>query len=249
MDKEALTRNLRVYIPLLLTPVVPWLAVLPAGKWWMPLVAPLTIYSAFLARVHLKDYVGAWRLGIAWAALLSLGVGSMVLWQPELAMDAVLNGEPYRQEMFHWIETGQGAEGEPSRFLPTHALHLVAFVVLTWISAGYLGLVLGAVLMGYMSYFVASYGSAVGSSEIAGTLFGCLLAWVPWSVIRVMAFVLLGCLFARPLLIRRPWPFGSRETRLLWLALAGIAADVILKALTADRYGLLLREVAGGVLP
>jgi len=244
MDKAALTRNLRVYVPLLLTPAIPWLGVLPAGRWWVPLVAPLTLYSAFLARVHLRDYVGAWRLGIAWAALLSLGVISMVLLSPSLAEGAVLNGEPYRQEMFHWIDTGEGAEGEPALFLPIHALHLAVFVALTWISAGYLGLALGAVLLGYMSYFVASYAAAAGSPVL-----GSLLAWVPWSVIRVMAFVLLGCLFARPLVVRRPWPFGPRETRLLWLAVAGLLADVTLKALTADGYGLLLRQLAGGSLP
>jgi hypothetical protein len=114
-------------------------------------------------------------------------------------------------------------------------------VVLCWVSGGYLGLVLGAVLMGYMSYFVGSYAAAAGAP-----LLGSLVAWVPWSVIRVLAFILVGCLFARPLLVRRIWPFERRELRLLLLGLAGILADILLKALAADTYGVFLRGLAGG---
>jgi hypothetical protein len=255
MDQAALTRNLRVYAPLALTPAVPWLGSwvssgtswgtggIAPGMWLVPLLAPLTLYFAFRNRVRLKDYFGAWRLGIAWVALLSLGVVTLVLVRPEAAQGTVIHGEAYRQEMFDWIRTGAGSEGHPMRALPTYALHLVALVALTWVSAGYLGLVLGAVLTGAMSYFVGSYAAAAEAPWI-----GPLLAWVPWSVLRVMAFVLLGCLFARPLLVGRPWPFGSRENRLLLLAAGGILADVLLAALTADRYGVLLRRFADGLL-
>lgn len=248
MDQVILTRNLRVYGPLALTPFVPWLLAwipgAPVGKWLLPLLAPLTLYYAFRNRVRLKDHFGAWRLGMAWAGLLSAGVVTLVLLAPHHAEGAVIHGEAYRQGMFEWIRTGEGAEGDPARFLPTHALHLVVFVVLTWISAGYLGLVLGAVLMGSMSYFVGSYAAAAEAPWI-----GSLLAWVPWSVLRVMAFVLLGCLFARPLLVGRPWPFETREKRLMLLAVGGLVADVLLEALTTDRYGLLLRRFADGLLP
>lgn len=242
MERAALARHLRVYALLALTPLVPWLGALPGGKWGVLLLAPLTLYSAFLARVRLRDYFGAWRLATVWAVLLSLGVITMVWWQPEIAEEAVLRGESYRQEMFHWIRTGEGAEGQPAQFLPIHAGHLAVFVSLSWISAGYLGLVLGTWLLGYMSYFVGSYAVAAQSP-----LIGPLIAWVPWSVLRVLAFVLLGCLFARPLLVRRPWPFGPREKRLLALAVAGLLADVGLKALMADGYGLLLRRFAEGL--
>lgn len=248
MDQVILTRNLRVYVPLALTPFVPWLLAwfpgAPVGQWLLPLLAPLTLYFAFRNRVRLKDHFGAWRLGMSWAALLSAGVVTLVLLAPQHAEGAVIHGETYRQEMFEWIRTGEGAEGDPARFLPTHALHLVVFVALTWISAGYLGLALGAVLMGYMSYFVGSYAAAAEAPWL-----GSLLAWVPWSVLRVMALVLLGCLFARPLLVGRPWPFEPREKRLMLLAAGGLVADVLLEGLTADRYGVLLRRFADGLLP
>ena len=255
MDQVILARNLRVYVPLALTPLVPWLgfgvsawtaswtAGLQAGQWLVPLAAPLTLYFAFRNRVRLKDHFGAWRLGMAWAVLFSVGVITLVLTVPEGAEGAVIHGESYRQEMFQWIRTGRGGVGDPARFLSTDLLHLAVFVGLTWISAGYLGLALGAVLLGSMSYFVGGYAAAAEAPWL-----GSLLAWMPWSVLRLMAFVLLGCLFARPLLVRRLWPFEPREKRLLLLALAALLADVLLEALTAEGYGEVLRRFADGLL-
>jgi hypothetical protein len=225
--------------PLLLTPFLPLLTLVPGGKWALPLVAPLTLYFSFKDRVREGDYLRAWTLGIVWAFLLSLGVIVLVLWLPEAARAGILHGEPYRQEMFGWVATGEAPENDPSAFIPQHLLHLAAFLVLTWVSGGYLGLVLGAALVAYMSYFVGSYAAASGHPFL-----GSVAAWVPWSVIRVCAFVLLGTLFARPLLVRRSWPFGRREVRLMALAFAGILADLVIKALLAPAYGLFLRQMA-----
>lgn len=229
---------------ILLTPFLPLLLALPGGKWLLPLLAPLTLYPAFLERVRERDYFKAWQLGIAWAALLSAGIIALVFWMPEATRAGILNGEPYRQEMFTWINTGAGPEGDWRAFLPTHISHFAIFLVLTWLSGGYLGLVLGAVLMGYMSYFVGSY--AVASGE---PFLGSLAAWVPWSVLRVLAYVLFGALFARPLQVRRIWPFGREEYKLMALAAGGLVADVLIKAFLAPGYGIFLRQMAHGVLP
>jgi hypothetical protein len=163
----------------------------------------------------------------------------LVLWLPDAARAGIWNGDPYRQEMFGWIATGEAPENHPSVFIPQHLLHLGIFLVLTWLSGGYLGLVLGAALVGYMSYFVGSYAAASGHPWL-----GAAAAWVPWSVIRVCAFVLLGTLFARPLLQRRIWPFGRREYRLMALATIGLIADIAIKALGAPAYGRFLRQMA-----
>lgn len=232
----------RGYLLLALTPLLPLLVALPGGRWALPLVAPLTVYGWFRRRVRAGDYPGAWRLGLLWAALLSLGVIAMTQLLPEVAA-GILGGEPYRAEMFQWVETGVGRENELAAFLPQHLLHLGVFLLLTWVSAGYLGLSLGTVLVAYMSYFVGSYAAAAGHP-----LVGSLAAWVPWSVLRVAAFVLLGTVFARPLLVRRVWPFGQREAILMALAASGIVGDVVIKALLAPAYGLLLRQLAGGSL-
>jgi hypothetical protein len=228
--------------PLLLTPFLPLLALLaalPGGRWVLPFAAPLTLWWAFRDRVRAGDYYRAWTLGIVWAGLLSLGVIVLVLWLPAAAGAGIWNGEPYRQEMFGWIATGVGPENDPRVFIPQHLLHLGIFLALTWVSGGYLGLVLGAALVAYMSYFVGSFAAASGHP-----LLGSVAAWVPWSVIRVCAFVLLGTVFARPLLVRRAWPFDRREVRLMALAAIGLVADVAIKAFGAPAYGLFLRQMA-----
>jgi hypothetical protein len=226
---------------LALTPLLPLLAAaFPAiGRWALPILAPLAVYPAFVARVRRGDFAGAWRLGVTWAVLLSLGVILLTELWPAAAAAGILRGAPYRQEMFGWIATGVAPENDWRQFLPTHLQHLGLFLVLTWASAGYLGLVLGAGLVGYMSYFVGSYAAASGHPVV-----GALAAWVPWSVLRVLSFVLLGALFARPLLVRRRWPFGRREGRLMALAAAGLAADATIKWLLAPAYGLWLRQMA-----
>jgi hypothetical protein len=237
----------RAELLLLLTPLLPLLAFIPGGRFALPLLAPLTLYPAFAARVRRREYGAAWGLGMVWAVLLSAGVIVVTLCWPEAARDGFLTGEPYRQEMFHWIATGEGKEGAWREFLPHHIGHLAAFVLLTWVSGGYLGLALGAFLVAYMSYFVGSYAGAIDQPVL-----GSLAAWVPWSVIRVMSFVLLGGLLARPLLTRRErfWkvPFERPERRLLALAAAGIFADILIKATCAPAYGLFLRRLGEGLV-
>lgn len=229
--------------PLLLTPFLPLLVLVPGGRWALPLLAPLTLWFAFREKVKEGDYYRAWILGIVWAFLLSIGVIVLVLWLPDAARPGILHGETYRQEMFGWIATGEGKENEPAAFIPEHLLHLAVFLVLTYVSGGYLGLVLGASLVAYMSYFVGSYAAASGHPFL-----GSVAAWVPWSVVRVCAFVLFGTLFARPLLVRRLWPFGRREYRLMALAASGILADIVIKALCAPAYGVFLRQMARSVV-
>lgn len=228
---------------LFLTPLLPLLAAVPGGGWVLPLVAPLTLYPSFVRKVRERSYFAAWQLGLLWALLLSVGVILLVFWLPDAARTGILHGEPYRQEMFGWIATGTGSENDWRQFLPTHLLHLGVFILLTWASGGYLGLVLGAFLVNYMSYFVGSY-----AAESGHALLGSIAAWVPWSVVRVLAFVLLGTVFARPLLVRRLWPFERDETRLMALAASGILADILIKAFFAPSYGLFLREMARGAM-
>jgi len=216
---------------------------IPGGGWALALLSPLTLYPSFAPRVRERDYWGAWRLGMLWALCLSAGVILLVFLMPEAAARGIVRGESYRQEMFGWIATGEGKENEWRRFLPEHLLHLGVFILVTCLSGGYLGLVLGALLTAYMSYFVGSYAAASGHP-----LLGSIAGWVPWSVIRVGAFVLFGALFARPLLVRRPWPFERLEYRLMAVAAAGIAADLLIKILFARPYGLFLRQMARSMM-
>jgi hypothetical protein len=227
---------------ILLTIFVPLLAALPGGGWLLVALAPLTLYPSFVRKVRAGDTFGAWQLGLLWALLLSAGVILLAIWWPA-AVRGIVHGEAYRQEMFGWIATGQAPENDWHQFLPVHLLHLAVFLVLTWVSGGYLGLVLGAYLVAFMSYFVGSYAAASGHPWL-----GSLAAWVPWSVLRVMAFVLLGALFSRPLLVRRAWPFERDDYRLMGLAASGIVADLLIKTFFAPDYGIFLRQMVRGAL-
>ena len=226
-----------------LTILLPLLAAVPGGGWVLLAVAPLTLYPSFVRKVRAGDYFAAWQLGLLWALLLSAGVILLTIWWPAAARAGIVHGEPYRLEMFRWIATGDAPENDWHRFLPVHLLHFAVFLLLTWASGGYLGLVLGAFLVSYMSYFVGAYAAASGHPFL-----GAVAAWVPWSVLRVMAFVLFGALFSRPLLVRRVWPFGREEVRLMGLAATGIVADLVLKACFAPTYGLFLRQLARGAM-
>lgn len=242
MANHLLTPAVRARLLLAATVLVPALSLLPWGGWLVGFVAPLTVIGWFQRRVRFGDHLGAWGIGMAWAGLLSLGVVLLVYLAPEAAVRGIVHGESYRDQMFGWIATGEGREVTPSRFLPEHLLHLGVFILLTWVSGGYLGLVLGAFLVAYMSAFVGSYAASVDALVL-----GPIVAWVPWSVLRVAAFVLLGVVFTKPLLVRQPWPFGRPEKVLLLLALSGIVGDLLLKILAAPAYGLFLRHFASGL--
>lgn len=222
------------------TPLVPWLGLVPGLAWAVPLLAPLTLWRPFARRVRADAIGGAWRIAMLWAVLLAVGVMVLVLAQPGPARAAIIHGETYKAEMFPWIATGEGRESDPARFVPQHLLHLGAFLILTLVSGGYLGLALGAALLDYMAYFVASY--ALASHNAAALL----LAWVPWSVVRIAAFVLLGALASRPLLVHGFEPPDRRHLRLALIGVAGLLVDVVLKAALAPTYAGFLRTLARG---
>jgi hypothetical protein len=222
---------------LALTPLALTLLAVPGvGKWLFPLLAPLAVWPLFASAVRGGDYRRALIAGLAWAVLLSASVIALTQLAPGFAAATIVRGEPYRQEMFTWISTGVGPENDPRQFLPSHAGHLALFAALSLVSGGYLGLVLGAGLTSYMSFFVGSFALAADAP-----LLGALVAWVPWSVVRVVAFVALGTILAKPLLTRRRDAIGRREWSWIGAALVGIVLDVLLKTLLAPSYGLFLR--------
>jgi len=223
-------------ILLALTPLAPLSGLLPGGRWLLPLAAPITLWQVFAPAVRAGRYGKALGAGLIWAALLSAGVIVFTVSAPHLAGRAIVNGEAYRTEMFGWVETAVAPENDPRQFVPQHMLHLTGFAVLTLASGGYLGLALGAFLVDYMSYFVGSFAASSGR-----VLFGSLVAWVPWSVVRVISFVALGAILASPLLARRRW--GEREWRWIACALFGILLDLTIKTLLAPSYGLFLRSL------
>jgi hypothetical protein len=226
--------------------VLATLATYPLGlvagtPWLLPFLNAAPAYLAMTARLRAGDRRGAVVAVLVWAlALAVFGVVLFALW-PSDPGAVVLHGPAYREEMFRWIRTGEGSEGSVRLFLPQHLLHLLAFVALCLVSASAAGILMGAVLMNYMSYYVASLARA--GVPAWGVV---LLGWQPWAICRVAAFCVLGAVLAEPLLSRiRPYTYAGLASarRFLAWAAAGILADWALKAALAPMWGTLLRSL------
>ncbi len=210
------------------------------SPWLLPILNTAPAYVVLVRRLGRGDRDGAVRAMLLWAAALAVGSTVTFAAWPSPVDGLVLNGPSYRDEMLRWIRTGEGREGSLGLFLPQHLLHLGAFVALCLATASALGILLGAVLMNFMAFYVASLARAgVPTGRVV------LLGWQPWAILRVAAFCILGVVLAEPVLGRfRPRPPGSPR-RYLLAAGAGLLADCALKALLAPTWGALLR----GLLP
>jgi hypothetical protein len=209
--------------------------------WLLPALNTLPAYLAMVALLRRGQRRQAVMAMLAWALALAIGgTASFALW-PRPVDSVVLNGPAYREEMFAWILTGIGREGQPSRFLPQHLGHLAGFVALSLATASALSITLGAVLMNFMSFYVASL-SRAGVPAWAVVLLG----WQPWAICRVAAFCTLGVVLSEPVLSRvLKYPYdGLRAARpYLLAAAAGMLADWVLKALLAPTWGAWLRPL------
>jgi hypothetical protein len=179
---------------------------------------------------------------LVWAATLGVCATTLSYMYPEYTGHLFLNGDRYRREMFGWVLTGRGAESQLREFLPVHAAHAALFVTLSLATASIVSLAMGAVLMNYMGHFVGALGAAS-----AHPMLTVILAWHPWSLVRIASFVTLGVVLAGPLLSRvAGFRFRLQDhRRLLVLAAFGLVLDVIVKATLAPSWQRLLRGVVG----
>ncbi len=179
---------------------------------------------------------------LAWAATLAVCATLISYLDPIAAGRLFINAEAYRREMFFWVLTGVGAESSPSQFVPVHALHAAVFCALSIASASVLSMPMGAVLMNYMGQYVGAL--AAVSRHPVSTAFA---AWVPWSLVRIVSYVTLGVVLAGPVASRLlGFCFRLREhAPALALAVAGLLADIALKAALAPYWHRLLRNLVG----
>jgi hypothetical protein len=239
-------RLLRILLPALLAPVVVFCAFTVAGmspgagRIALPGLATLAIYPVFARFVGEGRRAAAILAAVLWAISLSASLITHTARDPQTAGAGVLLGPGYRDEMFDYVASGEGRESDHARFVPQHLLHAGIFAVVTLLSGGVLGLVMGAVLVGYMSYYVGAL--AAGPHPLTAGLLG----WPPWAIVRVVAFILLGAVLSRPLLVRlrgRPERLLAEpaDRRLLGIALALLLLDILLKATFAPAWSQILR--------
>lgn len=182
-----------------------------------------------------------WRM-LIWAAALAVCATVLSYLDTAAAGRLFMHGESYRREMFEYLATGQGAEGDPRVFVPVHLAHAAVFCVLAILTGSILAMPLGAALMNYMAYYAGALGA--GSAQPWKAM---LLAWVPWALIRIAAFVTLGVVLGGPLLARLIG-FGYRlraQWRWIGLAAGGLGVDILLKWALAPAWREMIRTAAG----
>jgi len=209
--------------------LVPFLNVAPAF--------PFMIAS--LGRGRVAEAIGRMLI---WAAALAVCATTISYLAPAEAGDLFLRGESYRREMFEFLRSGYGPEGNIRLFLPQHLAHAAVFCALAAATGSLLAMPLGAMLMNYMSYYVGALGAASAHPWKA-----MALAWVPWAVIRIAGFVALGVVLGGPVLARILAFEYRLRAQLRWVALAGTALlmDVLLKWALAPSWREMIRNAAG----
>lgn len=231
-------------LPLALTlPAAVALAVLLPSRLPIVVLPALVLFPSFARDVAAGRLVAAARRTLVWALALSALTIAAVLLFPARMESRVPHGPAYREEMLRWIDTGVGKESEIRAFLPDHALHFSLLLVLSFATGGAAGLLLGAFLLAYMNFYVASL--ALASSSPAMSL---LVGWPIWSVVRVIGFVMAAVGAAGPFYNRfQRIPDDLRRGRSLLVAGAALAViDVLLKHFTASHWRGLLRWSLGG---
>lgn len=210
-------------------------------------------YLVFLDRVRSGRRAAAIWLMVGWAAFQATAVVLLTVALPDRAAEALVNGPHYRDIMFRWIRTGVGSEGDWRQFLPEHALHYAVFLVLSALTAGAGGIVLGTLLLNYMSFYVGSL--FLADSGGGHTLRLILMGWPIWSIIRVIGFIagavgmadLTLALLARRRGHPHPWPGPSSYA--LSLSLALVILDALIKSLLAGSWRLALLPIVGPGAP
>ncbi len=196
----------------------------------VPILNTAASYPFMVAALRRGDLRVAIARMLLWAATMGI-CATVWSWAQPVETDRLfLRGESYRIEMHTWVMTGRGAESTPSAFIPQQLGHAVLFSALAVLTGGALAMPMGAVLMNYMGHYVGTL-AALGRRP----LLLMVLGWHPWAVIRIVSFVILGVVLSAPLVARR-----RIETRWLIVAVAGLAADIVLKALLAPSWQPLL---------
>lgn len=223
-----------------LSAVAATLAGASLSAWLLPFLQAAVFFPVYFRQMQRKRWRRAFSLALLWAVTLSATV-IILSWQdPQRTGETVLNGEEYKEEMFRWVATGEGPESDIRQFLPLHLLHLILFSTLSLISGGMLGLLMGSILLNYMSYYVGTL-----LSHSLTFLPVVALAWPPWAILRVIGFILIAISLSS--LAYRRVGLESLGLRLeITIARAGLVLlvlDILLKWLIAPVWQLWLKQL------
>jgi len=225
--------------------ILPWL-LLPlrnTGLFAIFPVLPTAVVYARLIRARRKE--AAVTVAMLWALVLTISTVAASATFPEAAAKAIWHAGAYRDEMLAWIATGRGAEGDPALFLPRVLMEYALVLVLSAVSMGVAALFLGGMLLGYMNGYV---GWVIAHADpLASPIAAAVTAWPPWSVCRVLSFILAGtagALWGYPRILAR----GAERApagKLLIASAALLLTDIGLKWWLAPIWRDLLRALLG----
>ena len=207
------------------------------GLWALPLVNAGLFFILYQAPLRRGDYSGAVRLALIWAVVSSLLQIGLTLGWPGFMEEKIWRALEYREEMFGWVQTGKGPEGDIRLFIPIHLKHFLIFSAVSLISGGFLGLALGSALLGYMNFYVGCL-----IAEAANTMAATCLSWPVWAIVRVVGFIVAGTALGA-ILIHREGAGSEKYFRircLFGLALVLMILDIVLKWALAGTYQKLL---------
>lgn len=199
----------------------------------LPLLPTIVLYPAYFLLVLKNRLKEAVMLVLGWALVLTLlMIWATISFGEELG-HVVIRGPEYRDEMFHWILTGEGPEGDPRLFIAPKIREIAVFSLASFATLGFAGLLMGAILLNYMNYYVGALilHAAPGSEVIVA-----ILAWPIYAIIRVPGYVCLGVALSRlslNLVRERRLKFGEVR-RLIHIAALLIAMDFLLKGTIAN---------------
>jgi hypothetical protein len=187
MRADMISALLIAVIPAL---ILPWALLpfrLPPLFALLPMAPLAWVYTRAVREGRARD---ATLLAVVWAAALTVSTIAAAVRSPQAAIQTIWHASAYRDEMVRWISSGRGAEGSIALFLPRVLLEYAAVWILSAATLGVAALVLGSLLLGTMNGYV---GWVVSNADPAVPgLTTALVAWPPWSVARVLSFILAG---------------------------------------------------------
>jgi len=190
---------------------------------WLSFLVSWSFLGAFWAAAC----VGAWCLGSTLAGVY------VFLGRPQQTDERVIRAQPYRATMLEWLTTGRGPEARVGATVVQHVRELIWYAAAAVVSANFLSMVMGAILLNYMNAYVATL---LRAATRTGRVL--LLGWNVWSVVRVSAYVMLGSAAAAPLIRRMGFATDVGAVRALAvLGAAGCVLDLALKLVLSPPCG------------
>jgi hypothetical protein len=198
---------------------------------------PFIVLTIHLAKGRLWDGIMDMFLWAIWECIVMI---LLCFLYPDRGADVIWHASDYWAEMRGWLATGEGIEGDPSRWYQVHLLHL-GLLIIGAIIFGLPALILGVLQLNYMNYYVAR--CCLLSDNVLPTAF---VAWHFWSIFRVAGYIMIAASFYY--LVLRMFRIRWRGTSFaggLVFGLILVIADAFLKWQFAEQVRVILADYCG----